>query len=498
MKKWADYLISEVNYDSEHLISIATRHQDTDSGITKGKSVDRLTIASDIKNGFTYITIYSGNNSWKPGNKLRTFSIGGNPYLRIDKNKAKLDYLGDLPESSFAETIQELESQPEPITEPEPPSSPRGSLPKESTEELPQELELVPEPITEPEPPSSPRGSLPKESTEELPQELELVPEPIPEPEEEEATPEQLARLEQLAKQIQELESQPEPITEPEPPSSPRGSLPKESTEELPQELELVPEPITEPEPPSSPRGSLPKESTEELPQELELVPEPITEPEPPSSPRGSLPKESTEELPQELELVPEPIPEPEEEEATPEQLSQVNDLQQQIDDLENVLSNQKLSKYEPEEEEATTEQLSQVNDLQQQIDDLENVLSNQKLSKYEPEEEEATPEQLSKVKELEKEIEKLEAVDIEHEIIQTLRKQNKKLDDIENKINNSVNVEIKTTKPSSQEAYCVKCKTKRIIKNPEETIMKNGRPAIKGICSVCECKVFRITKMKK
>ncbi|MFB5639919.1 MAG: hypothetical protein ACE5RA_06760, partial [Nitrosopumilus sp.] len=186
MKKWADYLISEVSYDSEHLISIATRHQDTDKGVTKGKSVDRLTIASDIKNGFTYITIYSGKNSWKPGNKLRTFSIGGTPYLRIDENKDKLDYLGDLPESSFIEsiTIQELESKPEPVTEPETPSSPRGSLPKESTEELPQELDLAPEPVTEPETPSSPRGSLPKESTEELPQELDLAPEPVTEPEE--------------------------------------------------------------------------------------------------------------------------------------------------------------------------------------------------------------------------------------------------------------------------------------------------------------------------
>ena len=173
MKKWADYLISEVSYDSEHLISIAIRHQDTDSGITKGKSVDRLTIASDIKNGFTYITIYSGINSWKHGNKLRIFSIGGSPYLRIDKNKVKLDYLGDLPESSFVETIQELELQPEPITKPEPLSSPRGSLPKESAEELPQELELQPEPITKPE---------------------------------EEATPEQLSKVKKLEKEIKKLE----------------------------------------------------------------------------------------------------------------------------------------------------------------------------------------------------------------------------------------------------------------------------------------------------
>ena len=45
---------------------------------------------------------------------------------------------------------------------------------------------------------------------------MDLAPEPITESEEEEATPEQLARLEQLQKQIQELESPPEPITESE------------------------------------------------------------------------------------------------------------------------------------------------------------------------------------------------------------------------------------------------------------------------------------------
>ncbi|MCV0430970.1 MAG: DUF5679 domain-containing protein [Nitrosopumilus sp.] len=49
-----------------------------------------------------------------------------------------------------------------------------------------------------------------------------------------------------------------------------------------------------------------------------------------------------------------------------------------------------------------------------------------------------------------------------------------------------------------SQEAYCVKCKIKRIIKNPEETIIKNGRPGIRGTCSICNSKVFRIGKMKK
>ena len=326
MKKWADYLISEVSYDSENLISIATRHQETDQGISAGKPIDRLTIASNIKNGLSYITIYSGKNSWKKGNIIQTFSIEGSPYIRIDKNKVKLDYLGDLSESLF------LKSKPI------------------------QELDLT-------------------------------------------------------------------PTIEPEPPSSPRGSLPKESAEELSQELDLTP--TIEPEPPSSPRGSLPKESAEELSQELDLTPT-----------------------------------------------------------------------IEPEEE-ATSEQLAQLDDLQQQIDELENTLSNQFLPESKLEEE-ATPKQFSKIKKLEKEIAKLEATDIEHKIIKTLQKQNKKLGNIEKHLTNSEKNEINNLESILPDAYCVKCKTKRTIKNPEETTMKNGRPAIRGICSVCKSKVFRIVKMKK
>jgi hypothetical protein len=103
MEKWADYLISQVTYTSDHLISNAIRHKDTDQGITKGQSVDRLTIASDIKNGLLYITIYNQNNSWKKGHRIQTFSIGGTPYLRIDQNKVQLDFLGDLPEPAESE-----------------------------------------------------------------------------------------------------------------------------------------------------------------------------------------------------------------------------------------------------------------------------------------------------------------------------------------------------------------------------------------------------------
>jgi len=325
MKKWADYLISEVNYDSEHLISVAIRHQDTDKGITVGIPVDRLTISSDIKNGLLYSTIYHGINTWKKGKNIQTFFIDGTPYLRIDGNKVSLDYLGDLPNSSI------------------------------------------------------------------------VIEEPTP-----------------------------------------------------------------------------------------ELLPEPAVETAPSS--KGPLPKESAEELPQELELLPEPAVETQEEEVTPEQLSQVNNLEHQIDELEDMLSAQALPESD---DEVTPEQLSQVNNLEHQIDELEDIL----FSQLDPTSE-GTPEQLSKIKELEKEIEKLETVDLEHEIIQTLQNQNKKLDNIEKKLQNPSTK--KSTTSDSLEAYCVKCKTKRKIKNPIATVMKNGRDAVKGSCSICDCNVFRIGKMKK
>lgn len=40
---------------------------------------------------------------------------------------------------------------------------------------------------------------------------------------------------------------------------------------------------------------------------------------------------------------------------------------------------------------------------------------------------------------------------------------------------------------------YCVKCKKKREIKDPKKIIMKNKRPATKGVCPVCGTGMFRI-----
>ncbi|MEM3827269.1 MAG: DUF5679 domain-containing protein [Candidatus Micrarchaeaceae archaeon] len=42
-------------------------------------------------------------------------------------------------------------------------------------------------------------------------------------------------------------------------------------------------------------------------------------------------------------------------------------------------------------------------------------------------------------------------------------------------------------------EAYCMKCKQKREMKDAKEVVMKNGKKAFTGVCAVCGTKMFKI-----
>jgi hypothetical protein len=42
-------------------------------------------------------------------------------------------------------------------------------------------------------------------------------------------------------------------------------------------------------------------------------------------------------------------------------------------------------------------------------------------------------------------------------------------------------------------EAWCMKCKSKREMNNAKKVTMKNGRPAMSGVCSECGTKMFKI-----
>ena len=44
-------------------------------------------------------------------------------------------------------------------------------------------------------------------------------------------------------------------------------------------------------------------------------------------------------------------------------------------------------------------------------------------------------------------------------------------------------------------EGYCVKCRSKKEIKDAKSITMKNGRPATEGVCPDCGTKIFKIGK---
>lgn len=55
-----------------------------------------------------------------------------------------------------------------------------------------------------------------------------------------------------------------------------------------------------------------------------------------------------------------------------------------------------------------------------------------------------------------------------------------------------SAELEVPDPAPSVQ-GYCVKERKKVMIQNPVQTTMKNGKPAITGVCPDCGTKIFRI-----
>ena len=47
-------------------------------------------------------------------------------------------------------------------------------------------------------------------------------------------------------------------------------------------------------------------------------------------------------------------------------------------------------------------------------------------------------------------------------------------------------------------EAYCVKCKAKKVMVEPNEGLTKNGKPIVKGKCPACGTTICRIGAIQK
>ena len=45
-------------------------------------------------------------------------------------------------------------------------------------------------------------------------------------------------------------------------------------------------------------------------------------------------------------------------------------------------------------------------------------------------------------------------------------------------------------------QAYCPRCRTHRLVANPQPAVTRKGRPAVRGTCAVCGSKVFRFVRL--
>jgi NAD-dependent SIR2 family protein deacetylase len=53
----------------------------------------------------------------------------------------------------------------------------------------------------------------------------------------------------------------------------------------------------------------------------------------------------------------------------------------------------------------------------------------------------------------------------------------------------------VSTIRGGHMQAYCVKCRAKKEMKDAKSITMKNGKPATQGVCPTCGTKMFKIGK---
>jgi len=153
MAKWADYLISQVLYDQNHIITKVKQHRDIGNKISSGEIVDRDAIANNLGHGVKYMTVYGDLGKIRMGKNVRYFRAYEDHYIRIDDNKVMTDNLGELP--SLVESQQEeqsvlAETKSKPAVETKPLSELSSAFFSEQVEQEPEpaavETEVTPEP----------------------------------------------------------------------------------------------------------------------------------------------------------------------------------------------------------------------------------------------------------------------------------------------------------------------------------------------------------------
>jgi len=152
MVKWADYLISQVSYDSNHRITKVKQHKDNGNKISEGEVVDRNTVTGNLGHGAKYMTMFGDLGKIRIGKNVRYFRAYEDHYIRIDNNKVTSDNLGEIPqldESQQEEKSALPETKPSPDVETKPLSALSSAFFSEQVEEeqaTEVESEVTPEP----------------------------------------------------------------------------------------------------------------------------------------------------------------------------------------------------------------------------------------------------------------------------------------------------------------------------------------------------------------
>ena len=98
--KWADYCISEVQYNVEHTHIVKVKVH-VDNGDTIGSVSEwlRSEVIDAINKGKTFVTIIkTSEGKWNKGEDVRPVTVNGTKYIRTDANSKASVNLGNLPE----------------------------------------------------------------------------------------------------------------------------------------------------------------------------------------------------------------------------------------------------------------------------------------------------------------------------------------------------------------------------------------------------------------
>ena len=151
MAKWADYLISQVSYDQDHIITKVMQHRDIGNKISGGEIVDRNVIATNLGHGAKYMTVFGDLGKIRMGKNVKYYRAYEGHYIRIDDNKVMSDNLGQIPQIDGINQEEEpalTETKPNPVAETKPLSALSSAFFAEQIEE-PElvEAEVAPEPV---------------------------------------------------------------------------------------------------------------------------------------------------------------------------------------------------------------------------------------------------------------------------------------------------------------------------------------------------------------